>query len=35
MSTNELAYTITKLGERLILSTMSGVQFVDDEDRVH
>ncbi len=34
MSTNELDFRIAKLGECRIPSTMSGVQFVDDEERV-
>ena len=34
MSNNELDFRITTLGESRIPSTMSGVQFVEDEDRV-
>lgn len=34
MSNNELDFGITKLGECRIQSPMSGVQFVDDNDRV-
>ena len=34
MSNNELDFVVSTLGERRIPSTMSGVQFVDDEDRV-
>jgi len=34
MSTNELDFVVKKLGECRIPSTMSDVQFVDDDDRV-
>ena len=34
MSINELDFEVTTLGECRIQSTMSGVQFVDDDDRV-
>jgi len=34
MSVNELDFNIVKLGECRIKSSMSGVQFVDDDDRV-